>query len=84
MSPLIALMQDQVHALRMNGVAAESINSAKSRADNVSSWRRVASGETRLLYMAPERLMTERMLKALQQLPISLFAISWPLKVGTE
>ncbi|MGI9491088.1 MAG: DNA helicase RecQ [Geminicoccaceae bacterium] len=74
-SPLIALMQDQVHALRLNGVAAESINSAKSRADNVASWRRVASGESRLLYMAPERLMTERMIKALKQLPISLFAI---------
>ncbi len=74
-SPLIALMQDQVNALRLNGVAAESINSAKGRADNVAAWRRVASGETRLLYMAPERLMTDRMLKALQQLPISLFAI---------
>ncbi len=74
-SPLIALMQDQVNALRMNGVAAESINSAKDRADNVAAWRRVAAGETRLLYMAPERLMTGRMLAALKQLPISLFAI---------
>ncbi len=74
-SPLIALMQDQVNALRLNGVAADCINSAKSRADNVAAWRRVASGETRLLYMAPERLMTDRMLAALKQLPLSLFAI---------
>ena len=74
-SPLIALMQDQVAALRLNGVAAECINSAKSRDENVRSWRRVMSGEARLLYMAPERLMTERMLSALARLPISLFAI---------
>lgn len=74
-SPLIALMQDQVNALCLNGVAAECINSAKNRADNVATWRRVAKGEVRLLYMAPERLMTERMLAALKQLPISLFAI---------
>ena len=52
-SPLIALMQDQVNALCLNGVAADCINSAKSRADNVAAWRRVARGETRLLYMAP-------------------------------
>ncbi|MDH3661965.1 MAG: DNA helicase RecQ [Alphaproteobacteria bacterium] len=74
-SPLIALMQDQVNALRLNGVAAEAINSAKSREENVQAWRRVMQGETRLLYMAPERLMTGRMLAALKKLPLSLFAI---------
>ena len=74
-SPLIALMQDQVNALKLNGVAAECINSAKSRDENVQAWRRVMQGETRLLYMAPERLMTGRMLAALKKLPISLFAI---------
>ncbi len=74
-SPLIALMQDQVTALRLNGVAAECINSAQSREENVRAWRRVAAGEVRLLYMAPERLMTGRMLAALKKLPISLFAI---------
>ncbi len=74
-SPLIALMQDQVNALRLNGVAAECINSARSRDENVQAWRRVMQGETRLLYMAPERLMTARMLAALKKLPLSLFAI---------
>ncbi len=74
-SPLIALMQDQVAALRLAGVAADCINSAKGRADNVAAWRRAAAGETRLLYMAPERLMTERMLAALDRLHVSLFAI---------
>ena len=74
-SPLVALMQDQVAALQLAGVAADSINSAKPREENVAVWRRVVAGETRLLYMAPERLMTERMLAALARLPLSLFAV---------
>ena len=74
-SPLVALMQDQVAALRLAGVAADSINSGNERADNIDAWRRAAAGETRLLYMAPERLMTEPMLAALVRLPVRLFAI---------
>ena len=74
-SPLIALMQDQVAALRLMSVAADCINSANEHGDNVAAWRRAAAGETRLLYMAPERLMTERMLAALERLPVNLFAI---------
>jgi ATP-dependent DNA helicase RecQ len=74
-SPLIALMKDQVDALRLNGVSADCINSARSRDDNVQTWRRVVQGDVRLLYMAPERLMTPRMLSALKKLPLSLVAI---------
>lgn len=74
-SPLVALMQDQVAALRLSGVAADTINSSRDRADNVDSWKRVAAGETRLLYLAPERLMTARMLAALGRLPVSLIAV---------
>jgi len=74
-SPLVALMQDQVAALQLAGVAAEAINSARPREDNVASWRRVATGEARILYMAPERLMTERMLATLAKLPVALIAI---------
>ena len=74
-SPLIALMKDQVSALRLAGVAADCINSGNGRSENVAAWRRAAAGETRLLYMAPERLMTERMLAALARLPVRLFAI---------
>jgi len=74
-SPLVALMQDQVAALRLAGVAADSINSAQSRDDNVAAWRRAAAGETRLLYLAPERLMTARMLEALQRLDVRLIAV---------
>lgn len=74
-SPLVALMQDQVAALRLAGVSADAINSSRSRDENVAAWRRAASGETRLLYMAPERLMTERMLAALARLDVRLFAV---------
>ena len=74
-SPLVALMEDQVAALRLAGVAAETINSSRDRSVNVDAWRRVAAGETQLLYLAPERLMTERMLAALSRLPVSLIAI---------
>ena len=74
-SPLVSLMQDQVAALRLAGVAADSINSANGREDNITAWKRAAAGETRLLYMAPERLMTGRMLASLARLPVTLFAI---------
>ena len=74
-SPLVALMQDQVAALRFAGVAADSIDSSRDRRDNVAVWRRVTAGETRLLYLTPERLMTDRMLAALARLPVRLFAI---------
>ncbi|MET3522509.1 ATP-dependent DNA helicase RecQ [Mesorhizobium abyssinicae] len=74
-SPLVALMQDQVAALRLAGVAADTINSSLDRDANVAAWRRVASGQTRLLYLAPERLMTERMLDALARLDVRLIAV---------
>ncbi len=74
-SPLVALMQDQVAALQLAGVRAETINSSKDRAENVSIWRRVAAGEVSILYLSPERLMTERMLDAMAGLPLSLIAV---------
>lgn len=74
-SPLVALMEDQVAALKLAGVAAETINSTRDRDANVEAWKRAAAGETRLLYLAPERLMTERMLSALARLPVNLIAV---------
>ncbi|MEK6217331.1 MAG: ATP-dependent DNA helicase, partial [Boseongicola sp.] len=74
-SPLVALMSDQVAALKLAGVEAETINSSREREDNVASWQRVASGHVPILYMAPERLMDGRMMAALAKLPISLFAV---------
>ena len=74
-SPLVALMQDQVAALNMAGALAEAIHSGNGREANVAAWRRVAAGRARLLYMAPERLMTERMLEALGRLPVRMFVV---------
>jgi ATP-dependent DNA helicase RecQ len=74
-SPLVALMDDQVAGLRANGVAAECIHSGQSREDQVAAWMRVKSGDCRLLYLSPERLMTERMLAALGKLTIFMFVI---------
>ena len=74
-SPLVALMEDQVAALKLDGVAAETINSSRERETNVDTWRRVQTGAIRLLYISPERLMTERMLAALQRLDVVQIAI---------
>ena len=74
-SPLVALMEDQVAALKLAGVAAETINSSRSYEDNASNWRKVTGGETRILYISPERLMTVRMLDALSKLPVHLIAV---------
>jgi len=74
-SPLVALMRDQVAALRLNGVAAATINSDLSREENVATWHAVRDGEVRLLYLSPERLMTERLLAALGALDLRLIAI---------
>ena len=74
-SPLVALMQDQVAALRLAGVAADTINSSIDRDENIAAWRRVTTGETCLLYLAPERLMAGRMLEALSRVDIRLIAV---------
>lgn len=74
-SPLVALMDDQVAALRANGVAAACVHSGLSRDVQVANWRSVARSDCRLLYMSPERLMTGRMLDALAGLDPALFVI---------
>ena len=74
-SPLVALMDDQIAGLRANGVNASCIHSGMSREDQVASWMTVRSGACRLLYLSPERLMTERMLAALAMFDIASFVI---------
>ncbi len=74
-SPLIALMQDQVMSLRQLGVSAAALNSAidPAEARQIEAWLR--DGELDLLYVAPERLMTPGFQSLLQQIEIALFAI---------
>lgn len=78
-SPLIALMQDQVDALRRNGIAATFLNSSLSGEKARSREQAVLAGKVKLLYVAPERLMSERFLPFLDlvhhHVGISAFAI---------
>jgi ATP-dependent DNA helicase RecQ len=76
-SPLIALMKDQVDALRLNGIPAAYLNSALSSHEQESIKSQLAANELKLLYLAPERLLkTDReFISFLKQLKISLFAI---------
>lgn len=74
-SPLIALMQDQVDALAEVGVRAAFLNSTLSSEQALHIERCVQRGELDLLYVAPERLMTSRCLELLERTKIALFAI---------
>jgi ATP-dependent DNA helicase RecQ len=74
-SPLIALMQDQVAALHEAGVRAEFLNSSLTWAQAQAVERRARAGEIDLLYMAPERLLGESGLALLDELQLALFAI---------
>ena len=78
-SPLIALMEDQVAALRLSGVSADAINSSRSREENLEIWhrarRRADKGEPSILYLAPERLMEGRMLEIVRQQNVKLIVV---------
>jgi len=74
-SPLIALMEDQVATLEELGVAAVALNSTLGAEEQREIAERIRLGEIKLLYLAPERLVQPRMLGFLQRLPIALFAI---------
>lgn len=74
-SPLIALMQDQVDALTELGVRAAFLNSTQDWQDTKDVEQAFVSGELDLLYVAPERLLTERCIQLLERGKIALFAI---------
>ncbi|MEQ1635103.1 MAG: DNA helicase RecQ [Methylococcales bacterium] len=74
-SPLIALMQDQVSALHQSGVQAAFLNSTQNYEENQQIERRLLNNSLDLLYIAPERLNSERTLALLQRCQINLFAI---------
>ena len=74
-SPLIALMQDQVDALKQLGVRAAYLNSTLDYDSARCVEYALQQGELDLLYVAPERLMTEGFLSLLEQAPLALFAI---------
>ncbi len=74
-SPLIALMQDQVEALHQLGIEAAFLNSSLEAGAQREVEQRLRAGDLKLLYVAPERLLTGRFLDLLEQVELSLFAI---------
>ena len=73
-SPLISLMKDQVEALQANGIAARALNSMNSDTDNTNVRMECLQGKVKLLYISPERLISETNY-LLRDIKISLFAI---------
>ena len=74
-SPLLALMQDQLAFLQRHGIAAASIDSAQSRDEANDAMARARSGELKILMISVERLKNERFRNFLQQVPISLLVV---------
>ena len=74
-SPLIALMDDQVAYLQSLKQPADKIHSNRTYGENASVWRCFMDGSTKILYISPERLMTKKMLEALGNLPIEMFVV---------
>jgi len=74
-SPLISLMKDQVDALQANGVAAAYYNSSLGEPESRRVLADLNSGRLKLLYVAPERLLSDSFLDRLADIPLSLFAV---------
>jgi ATP-dependent DNA helicase RecQ len=75
-SPLIALMKDQVDALKQNNIAAEFLNSSLPYFEQQQVLQKLHSNQLKLLYLAPERLMADgQFLQSLKQINLSLFAV---------
>ena len=74
-SPLMALMDDQVAVLQDLGIPADRIHSNRSYEDNSDAWNQFKSRQSSLLYMSPEMLMSQKMLSALQRVETGMFVI---------
>ncbi|MBY8318121.1 ATP-dependent DNA helicase RecQ [Vibrio fluvialis] len=74
-SPLISLMKDQVDQLKANGVAAECVNSTQSREALIGIYNRMHSGQLKLLYVSPERVLTGEFIERLHNLSLAMIAV---------
>jgi ATP-dependent DNA helicase RecQ len=74
-SPLIALMKDQVDSLLENGVKAAYLNSSLSDDQSKDTWRQLFRGEIKILYLSPERLLVDGMLDTFEQLRLEFVAV---------
>lgn len=74
-SPLIALMKDQVDSLEKHGISATFINSSISISEQSLRLKRMSDGKYRIVYLAPERLRNSRFLEGIKEIKVSLLAI---------
>ncbi|MGL0944410.1 ATP-dependent DNA helicase RecQ [Vibrio vulnificus] len=74
-SPLISLMKDQVDQLKANGVAAECVNSTLSREALLSVYNRMHTGQLKLVYVSPERVLMRDFIERLENLPLAMIAV---------
>lgn len=74
-SPLIALMKDQVDSLTKKGINATYINSSLSRSERLERYAKLSSGSWKIVYVSPERFQKKEFLEAIQSIQISLLAI---------
>ena len=74
-SPLISLMKDQVDQLKANGVAAECINSTLPREELINVYNRMQSGDLKLVYASPERVLMRDFIERLGALSLSMIAV---------
>ncbi len=74
-SPLISLMKDQVDALKECGVAAARLDSTQTHQSQQEIYRQISQGKLKILYMSPERLVTEEIIRFLGETNVSLIAI---------
>ncbi|MBY6199627.1 ATP-dependent DNA helicase RecQ [Vibrio hangzhouensis] len=74
-SPLISLMKDQVDQLKADGVAAECINSTQSKETLIDIYRRMNSGQLKLIYVSPERVLMHDFIERLEQIELSMIAV---------
>ncbi len=74
-SPLVALMDNQVAALKLAGAPVGAVHSGQSREQNVEEWRALARGDLKIFYLSPERLMSPRMLSAMDKINPAMFVV---------
>lgn len=82
-SPLIALMRDQVKALKARGIAAALINCEQTREENAAAMRQAIEGQLKILYIAPERQENEDWLAATRQMNISMIVVDEAHTIST-
>ncbi|PNH90528.1 ATP-dependent DNA helicase RecQ [Vibrio diazotrophicus] len=74
-SPLISLMKDQVDQLKANGVSAECVNSTQTREELISVYNRMHAGLVKLIYVSPERVLTNEFIERLHNIPLTMIAV---------